>query len=262
MAKQGRIRLEQFADSVLNYIKGQVSNGINNHTHNVNDLEDADTLAKNTDIIRIDSDLDTVKTNISDMNNVLNNKSEKGHTHTVSEIEGENGEDLTVILNSSTKGYLFIDEKSSNNLTNCIVVDPADGNTIGSVVRTEAQGDFSVKYHIGKDRLCLGRNVIKFRSKSSVTNNEKIKIKITSISSTDINITEGRELGEIYVKEIALSQIHENYTDIYDVIDLKLFAANSVGIEITIQQENKTADAVIEIDHMVVMPAFPGIFLS
>ena len=224
--KKGGINLSSLGPSVINWVKEQDIS----HTHNIS---------------AIDGLLEE-----------LENKSNNGHRHNVEDIDNLN-DNLEEINN---RGLIYLDHSDAIKYLNSNIVESEDADVVDKVIKTETSLEYDIKFQIPKDKLCLGQSIIKLRGKTDLDEDTPITLQIYAVDS--FNLPDTRQTWSILDTNITVGDFNGAFTDIYTVFNMRLMNKEAIGIEICIENRNNNTDYSLELDHILITPALPGIFMS
>lgn len=274
--KKGGINLSSLGPSVINWVKEQdishthnisaidglleeLENKSNNgHRHNV---EDIDNLNDNLEEINnnLNNNLEEINNNIEIIENELENKSNIGHTHDVEDLR----DTITTVIQESkvsTRGLIYLDHSDAIKYLNSNIVESEDADVVDKVIKTETSLEYDIKFQIPKDKLCLGQSIIKLRGKTDLDEDTPITLQIYAVDS--FNLPDTRQTWSILDTNITVGDFNGAFTDIYTVFNMRLMNKEAIGIEICIENRNNNTDYSLELDHILITPALPGIFMS
>lgn len=259
MSRFGGILLEQLGDSVIEYIQYL----INNHTHDGDQIIDIVTQTEMQEILKSISDTDNSlqnQINTHDHDTVYRKIKD---SYSKKEIDSKITEEITInnnIIMTSIKGILFNDATTVKVMDNCEVTESSNVETAGSIIRTTGSSPYSMTFQVNREMLFLGKNIYKIRLNTTAENG-KISLKINSVKSFEpMEGEEDRVIGSVYSKTLNISN-KSQFIEIYDVFDMKVLDASSIGIEILVEHSDKSEDYDLEVDHIIISPAMPGIFV-
>lgn len=281
--KKGGISLNLLGESVLNWIKEQDKI----HTHNllnmegiqelISDINNKSELVHEHDISEIrelQSLLSTLTENIEGKSNreheheiseirelqtILDNKSELDHTHDVEDLRDV----ITTVIQeipTNAKGLLYLDYNNITRSENAQIVESEDPDVVDKVIKTESEMEYDIRFQIPKEKLCLGSSIIKLRGKTNLNSDEPITLKVYAVDNFDVS-TE-RQTWDILNSNVYVRDFYNTFTDKYNTINMRLFSKNAVGIEIYIENKHNNTNYSLELDHILIMPALPGVFMS
>lgn len=257
MSRFGGILLEQLGDSVIEYIQDK----INNHTHDSGQVQDVVTKNEMQEIMKSINEADNRLQESINTHNHDNRYRKLTDSYSKEEVNSKIVEHITTnntIIMSSIKGILFNDSSTVKNMDNCSIENSSNIEAVGSVIKTTGESPFSITFQVNREMLFLGKNMYKLRINTNAGNG-KISLKINSVKSFEPEI-EDRIIGSVYNKTLTISN-QNVFIDIYDVFDMKILDNSSIGIEIVVEHSNKSESYDLELDHIFITPAMPGMFI-
>lgn len=258
MSRIGGILLEQLGDSVIDYIKYEVDN----HTHESEDIENILTREEVEQLLIYKSDLDHRHNDLEDLIQTHDHDTiyrKKEESYSKDEVDYK----VVEIVNNGTngmksRGILFNDSSTIVEMDNCTIEPSSNTEAVGDIIKTTGSSPYNMTFQVNRSVLILGKNMYKIRLNTNA-NSGKISLKINSVNSFESD-TDDRVLGNIYTKTLDISSKNE-FIDIYDVFDMKILNTASIGIEILIEHLDKSEDYNLELDHIIITPAMPGMFI-
>ncbi len=245
-----------------------LSENINNkselaHEHSISEVRELQSIITTlTETIRSKSDREH-EHNISEvreLQSILNNKSDLDHTHGVEDLR----EVITTVIQGiptiSTKGLIYLDHNNIIKNTNAEIVKSEDPNVVDKVIKTKNRMAYDIRFQIPKEKLCLGSSVVKLRGKTNRNLEDNIVLKIYAVNN--FNTTSDRQTWSLLDSNIAVKDFNTKFTDKYNTFDMKLLSKDTVGIEILVEHKHNNTDYLLELDHILIMPALPGVFMS